>query len=569
MSEMAAQKVPIDRATWGRFVRAVKNFAVSEARGRAALLLGGLLALLLGINGLNVVNSYVGRDFMTAIERRDMHAFVRQALLYVGVFGLSTLAAVTYRFSEERLGLLWRQWLTKRLLDRYLEWRNYHRLRGREDVGNPDQRIADDTRTFVTMTLSFVLMVLNGVFTIVAFSGVLLSISPLLWGVALGYAVLGSFATVGLGRSLVRMNYDQADLDASLRAELVHVRENAESIAITNREPSLRARLHGRFDDVVENLTNIIRVNRNLGYFTTGYNYLIQIIPALLVGPLFIRGQVEFGVIPQSAMAFSHLLGAFSLVINQFQSISSYAAVLARLSVLAEVLEVPGEPQGASIRTGDASRAVAYENVSLRSPADGALLVAALTFAVPRDTRLLVVSSDEAARAALFLATAGMWTAGNGAIVRPPSERTMFVPARPYLGPGNLRDVLSAGLTSAPSDDAIRAATRDLGVEDVIARAGGLDTERDWANVLSLGEQKLVELARVALASPEIAFLYGIETTLGPAQATKALRALRARGIVYVTFSGSDALREEHERVLVLGGRGAPAAEHDTSVTSA
>jgi putative ATP-binding cassette transporter len=117
---MAAQRVPIDRTTLGRFVRAVKNFAGSEVRGRAALLFGILLSLLIGINALNVVNSYVGRDLMTAIERRDMHAFARQALLYVGVFALSTLAAVTYRFSEERLGLLWRQWLTKRLLDRYL-----------------------------------------------------------------------------------------------------------------------------------------------------------------------------------------------------------------------------------------------------------------------------------------------------------------------------------------------------------------------------------------------------------------------------------------------------------------
>jgi putative ATP-binding cassette transporter len=80
-------------------------------------------------------------------------------------------------------------------------------------------------------------------------------------------------------------------------------------------------------------------VNRNLGFFTTGYNYLIQIIPTLLVAPLFIRGEVEFGVITQSAMAFAQLLGAFSLIVNQIQSITSFAAVIARLSALGEAVE--------------------------------------------------------------------------------------------------------------------------------------------------------------------------------------------------------------------------------------
>src|SRR5215470_14197461 len=151
-----------DRTTWVRFVRAITDLARSEVGGHAMLLFGLLLALVLGINGLNVVNSYVGRDFMTAIEERSMPEFVRRAALYVGVFALSTIAAVIYRFTEERLGLLWRTWLTGRLLDVYVINRAYHRLRDREEVGNPDERIADDARAFVTMTLSFVLLLLNG-----------------------------------------------------------------------------------------------------------------------------------------------------------------------------------------------------------------------------------------------------------------------------------------------------------------------------------------------------------------------------------------------------------------------
>ena len=100
-------------------------------------------------------------------------------------------------------------------------------------------------------------------------------------------------------------------------------------------------------------------MNRNLGFFTTGYNYLIQIIPALIVAPLFIRGEVEFGVITQSAMAFAQLLGAFSLIVNQFQSISSFAAVIARLGALGGGRRAgrrrPTRPAIATSRTATAS----------------------------------------------------------------------------------------------------------------------------------------------------------------------------------------------------------------------
>jgi putative ATP-binding cassette transporter len=155
-------------------------------------------------------------------------------------------------------------------------------------------------------------MVVNGAVTVIAFSGVLWSISPLLFGVAIAYAVCGTLVAIALGRRLVGLDDRQMDKEAAFRAGLIHVRENAESIALARREGRLRARLLGRVEDLADNFRRIITVNRNLGFFTTGYNYLVQIIPALVVAPLFIRGEVEFGVITQSGMAFAQLVGAFS-----------------------------------------------------------------------------------------------------------------------------------------------------------------------------------------------------------------------------------------------------------------
>ena len=393
--QVEPERIPLDRLTWARWRRVVLDVMRSEVGGRVKLLFGALLALLLAINGLNVVNSYVGRDFMTAIEQRSMSGFVTLAALYIGVFAASTVAAVIYRFSEERLGLLWRHWMTRSLVDYYLHDAAYYRLRERAEVRNPDQRIADDVRTFTATTLSLLLVWLNGTFTIVAFSGVLWSISPLLFAVAVGYAALGSGLTLAFGRPLLWLNYHQSDREASFRAELVHLRENAESVAFLHREDRIRERLFARVDALVDNLKRIIGVNRNLGFFTTGYNYLIQLIPILIVAPLFIRGQVEFGVISQSAMAFSHLIGAFSLVVSQFQQISSYAVVMARLSALGEGVERLEKLAG-RIEIDESGEEVEYRQLSLRSPHDGRVLVASLSARLAVGTRTLVTGDEEA-----------------------------------------------------------------------------------------------------------------------------------------------------------------------------
>jgi putative ATP-binding cassette transporter len=335
---MDKQRVSIDKLTGIRFVGTVRNFATSEVGWKAKMMFAGLIALLFAMSGMNVVNSYVGRHFMTATADRNKAEFIRQALLYIGVFAVSTILAVVSRFIEENLGLLWREFITRRAITNYLAQGTYYRLDTTGKLANPDERIADDIRTYTVTTISFVLMLLNSSFTVVAFSGVLWSISPLLFAVAVLYATLGSCLTFLLGRSLVKLNYDQLDKEANFRSTLIQVRENAEALKLAHREDRFTVRLRRQLEEEV-NFRRIIVINRNLGFFTTGYNWLIQTIPALIVAPSFIAREIEFGVVTQSAMAFSMLLGAFSLIVTQFQSISSFTAVVERFYSLLEAIE--------------------------------------------------------------------------------------------------------------------------------------------------------------------------------------------------------------------------------------
>jgi putative ATP-binding cassette transporter len=554
---MSEQPVAFDRETRRRFVRVLKDFLTSEVRWWARGLFALLLGFALAVNGLNVVNSYVGRDFMTAIAHRDRTGFIQQAALYIAVFAASTIVAVLYRFTEERLGLFWRVWLTRRVTRRYLTDRTYLWLKESATVTNPDQRIADDVRTFTTTTLSFTLMFLNGALAVLSFSGVLWTISPLLFGVAIGYAAIGTLAAIYLGRPLVGLNYRQSDQEANFRADLIHVRENAESVALLRREGRLTARLLRRIDGLADNFQRITTVNRNLGFFTTGYNYLIQIIPTLIVAPLFIHGDVEFGVITQSAMAFAQLLGAFSLIVNQVQSISSFAAVIARLSALGEAVEKRPSSARTGVVTVEAGERIAYEGLTLFSVADKSELIKDLNVEIARGTRVQIVGSNEAARVALFRATAGMWPAGKGKIVRPPLDAIFFVPQRPYMPPGRLRDlVVRTGQEEVISDDQVRAALREAGLEPVLKRAGGLDVEQDWPAILSLGEQQQLALTRVILARPAFAMLDRVNATLKPAQVREWLRRLQENSITYTTLAEVAESVDLYDAVLEIDADG-------------
>jgi vitamin B12/bleomycin/antimicrobial peptide transport system ATP-binding/permease protein len=326
----------------------------SELRRRAlgfAILLAGLLLL---ICGLNVTSNYVTRDFMTALAIREERRFYTQAGALALVFGGATTASAFARYIEERLGLLWRDWLTRQFLHRYLHDRAYIRLVGRDDVDNPDQRMTEDVKTFTASTLSILILLFNALLAIVSFSSVLCSITPWLLVASLGYAAAGSLGIVLLGRTLVGLDNAQFRKEADFRYALVRVREHAGVVAQAAGEGEEKQRLGAKLVELVANYRKIVNINRNLAFFVNAYNYLTQLIPLAIVAPLYVRGKVEFGIVAQATMAFTFTVNGFSLVVSQFQQLSSYAAVIRRLGALweATATQRPDDRRSATIRHG-------------------------------------------------------------------------------------------------------------------------------------------------------------------------------------------------------------------------
>ncbi|HEY2772465.1 MAG TPA: SbmA/BacA-like family transporter [Candidatus Binatia bacterium] len=555
---MSERPILLNSASRHRFVASVRQLARSPVGPRVKLYFCSLLLLLLTINGLNVASSFIGRDFMTAVAGRNSTEFLQQTFRYVGILLVLTLVATIIRWVEERLGLLWREFLTTRLVDLYIGEHLYHRLAQSERIANPDQRITDDAKAFTTTTVSFMLLVLNATLAVISFSGVLWSISPMLFVVAVSYATVGSAVAFWLGRPLIWINYDQFDREAELRSDLVQVREHSEFVALAHYEDHFLDRLHMRIQRLVFNYRKLIAVNRNLNFFTNGYNYLIQVIPVLVVAPMYIRGEIEFGVITQSTIAFAQLLGGFSLIVTQFQSISSFTAVVARLDHFSEARDELENAAPCPIEVSDGQDGLEFDDLTLTSPEDGRVLLKDLTLTVERGTRLLVTGPNEMVKIALFRATGMLWESGSGRIVRPAHRCICFVPERPYLPPGTLRQIFIPPECAKPSDEKrIHETLASLDLSEALERIGGLDVERDWDDILSLGELQRLAIARVLLVAPDYAFLDRLETTLEPERLTHAISMLAAAGITYVTISRGDGEQaSNYDQVLELSGDG-------------
>mmetsp|Transcript_34064 Transcript_34064/g.105406 ORF Transcript_34064/g.105406 Transcript_34064/m.105406 type:complete len:644 (-) Transcript_34064:12-1943(-) len=553
----------------------------------AKLQFGLLLVLVLCQSGVSVIFSYVGRDFYSALSAKDLGVFQEKTLAYAVGLAVATPLTVLYKFQRQRLALSWRAWMTAELARQYYEDRAYYRVELDKDIDNPDQRLTEDVAAFTRVSLDFFITLLTAIIDLFSFSGILYSIYPNLFYAIFAYASFGSVTTVQLGKTLVGQNAKQLLREADLRYSLVRLRENAESIAFYRGEAQEAAEVEARLDRAVENKREILGTQRNLEFFTTAYTYLVQILPVLVVSPLYFAGSIELGVVTQSAGAFNHVLNDLSLIVNQFEGLSSFTAGLGRLATFVERMEaycgegacdsernatfvlsdVPREPPASRVEAVEEEGAVLkVANLRLETPDGARELFADVSLDVAAGDHLLVTGSSGAGKSSLLRAVAGLWDRGDGAVVRPPADETMFLPQRPYATLGSLRqqlcyprtvEAVGAGAEDAPLRRALEAVRLD-------SLAGGdLDEVRDWGDELSLGEQQRLAFARVLVGRPSLAVLDEATSALDLTNEKAMYEAIAAvPGLTYVSVGHRPSLREFHlQRLHLLGGGAEPSFE--------
>jgi len=294
-------------------------------------LFAGMIGLTLLNSGVSVGFSYISRDFWTALSSKDVDQFQLILVKFTAALLAGVPVSVLYSFQKDKLALAWREWMTDRTLQLYYSNRAYYTVERGGEIDNPDQRITEDVRSFTSFSLSLFITIITSIIDLVSFSAILYSIQPELFGAIVAYAAFGTVVTTIIGKELVGLNFLKLQKEADFRYMLVRIRENAESIAFYGGEDVEGKEVSNRLKKVILNQGNIINTQRNLEFFTTGYSYLVQVFPIAVVAPQYFAGAIELGVISQSVGAFNHILRDLSIIVNQFEGLSTFTAGIDRL----------------------------------------------------------------------------------------------------------------------------------------------------------------------------------------------------------------------------------------------
>ena len=511
------------RSTLTTVWRIAAPYFNSEDKWAGRGLLAAVIAIELALVGNAVLINLWRARFYNALQDKDLDSFIREMLVFCALATVLVALQVYQLYLNQWLQIRWRSWMTNKYLAEWMHDANHYRMQLQGDAAdNPDQRMSDDVKLFVSQTLALGVGLLSSIVSLASFVVILWGLSaaaPLvLYGIdftipgylvlaALIYAIFGTALTQWIGSPLVNLDFNQQRLEADFRFNLVRVRENSEQIALLKGEPAERERLSQRFSRVIANWYGIMSRTKRLTAFTQSYGQAAVIIPFALVSPAYFANKIQLGALTQTAEAFGKVQDALSFFVTAYRTMAEWRAVVARLDGFESSIKSAEKlaADSASIHSvATPKHAITLPQLLVKLP-NGVPLVAADHFSLRPGERTLVTGPSGAGKSTLFRAIAGIWPFGEGTIEVPANAALMMLPQRPYLPIGTLHAaIVYPGEALSVGADRVREVLKEVGLLQFAAR---LEEEAHWNRMLSLGEQQRLGLARALLHTPNYLFL--------------------------------------------------------------
>lgn len=544
-----------------------KSYWQSEEKKKAFWLLTCIIALTFGVVFMLVQLNTWNNSFYSALQNYDAEKISSELIHFSWLAAIYIILAVYSYYLQQTLILHWRRWLTTRFIDIWLQNKTYYNLQMfGKDTDNPDQRISEDVRQFVEMTLGFAIGILKSLCTFISFVFILYQLSgPLsfsfmgktwtihgymLWA-SLLYSVLGTYITHVVGRKLVKLNFIQQRYEADFRFSMIRLRESAESVAFYRGEAQEGRVFKNRFKLLLDNFWQLVNKQKQLVFLNSGYSQIAIIFPFVVAMNRYLSKEVSLGGLMQVASAFGRVQDSLSYFVDMYSSIAQWQAVVMRLTYFGRHMhEVSQQAEQFHVERFATSEAVSVEQMQVNLP-DDTVLLQDISFTLQPGRNVLIKGVSGSGKSTLLRALAGIWPFVTGKINLPKTEELMFIPQKPYIPLGSLREALLYPGKKPLSDEELLYL---LDLCQIGYLRDKLDLVADWSHVLSVGEQQRLAFVRAHIQEPKWLFLDEATSALDEdtEAAMYALLAERLTQTTLVSIGHRSTLNKYHELMLVI-----------------
>uniref|UniRef100_A0A7S1SCD1 ABC transporter domain-containing protein n=1 Tax=Alexandrium catenella TaxID=2925 RepID=A0A7S1SCD1_ALECA len=508
---------------------------------------------------LSIVGGYMARMQMNNVAAMDADAFwhccrgIQMVMIVIGIFD-----AFVSGYVDNVLSLDWRRFLAEYMLASYMGGHSFYKMNsnsGKDDgADNPDQRMQSDVETFATSLDTFVFSILKTIMTLISSTIIVWSIIPRLTMILLGYCCVGSLISLYFCWRFVQINYKIQKLEADYRYSMVHIRDNAEGIAMYGGENEGQGEVNDRFHELLRWKYNLIMWNISFNAFQFFYTSLGDIFPLILLSQRLFQGKIDFGAMGQVGGNFTSVMSSLSFINKSVTLMSSLGTSTNRLTGMLNKIDALQGGEEITFITSNENR-VELKDVCVKTP-DDRPLVQHLSFAFTGKgaARLLVVGRSGVGKSSLMRTLAGLWSQGSGEVTMPPKGDCMFLPQKPYMPLGCLRKQLCYPAVGHAANDAdLRSMLEELGLGDLPDRfEDGFDSVRDWARVLSLGEQQRVAAIRAMIHQPAMVVLDESTSALSLIDENLVYKRFGDLNISYISVGHRMTIIKFHDQVLEL-----------------